>query len=401
MAKLAAGADGALHLGVEQHIAAAALIARVHPRAVERDGIGAVQRAPQPQRVPGPQAPAGLLQRLRHIGEPQQKAHHLFVVAVHDEFHQVGPHDPLQVLRQEGDFPLGQGVVLPVVDEGLVVSPPHPRGPVAHIAARAQGDHPQVIAPPHPLGHTPKPFGHPKSRHFGRVGEEIHFLAKAQALQMVRIVGVVVVHHGHHLTMLEPLHQQAIAVEGGKTFGPHQRIQPPAAGPIRGGLHQGRDHLGVVSEVQKVEVGLASAVIGVEARVFQHRDAAHHLRPAIGQEEIGLGMLIKRVLVALQRQPGVGPQRRHPLRAVAVQSEHERDERALLGAGAHGDDSNAHDSTSSGGGGRDAARGRGCAPFKRRVHGKARRATKPRSNGIQKVMPRYTRATTTASSTGM
>ena len=60
---------------------------------------------------------------------------------------------------------------------------------------------------------TMNPLGHVEVRYSDVRRDEVDFLLKPQCLNQPRIVGVVVVHHRHHLTMFRSLHLQAIAIE--------------------------------------------------------------------------------------------------------------------------------------------------------------------------------------------
>ena len=94
--------------------------------------------------------------------------------------------------------------------------------------------------------------------------------------------------------------------------------QIAASGPILSGSEERLPHLGVVFGVEKVEERGVAAPMGVVVAVLQDGDPPDRLPISLGQEEVGVGMLVERILATVQHQLRVVDEGRHPRRAVLI-----------------------------------------------------------------------------------
>ena len=134
---------------------------------------------------------------------------------------------------------------------------------------------------------------------------EIDLFFKANGFHEFGIVIVVVVHHRHHLAMLETLHQDAISIEWGQAFRTDHRIQPALSGPAKYSLEQAACHLRVIDGLEPIKMCLFGLVVNVEQFVIRSTDAAHHFPISDGKKKIGLRVFEKGMFFSVERQVGV------------------------------------------------------------------------------------------------
>ena len=128
--------------------------------------------------------------------------------------------------------------------------------------------------------------------------------------------------------MLEPLDEQPVPVERAEAFGADDFVQAARARPGKDLFEQRRGRFLIVFTFKQVELRLSRVMIVVEAGVDQRGDASHVAPVAHGDEEIGVGVLVERMLLLVQHQLHVHAQRRHPLRMILVQAIRNIDETA-------------------------------------------------------------------------
>src|SRR3990172_2277170 len=132
--------------------------------------------------------------------------------------------------------------------------------------------------------------------------------------------------------MLEALDQDAVTVERAEAFRADHLVQPARPRPLEDALEQRRRHFAIVGALEQIEPRSACLVVSVIRSIFQRRDPAYNLAVALGDEEAGVGVLVEGVFVAVELQFGVGANRRHPQRMIAVQCEREAQEAMAVGA---------------------------------------------------------------------
>jgi hypothetical protein len=124
-----------------------------------------------------------------------------------------------------------------------------------------------------------------------------------------------------HRAQLEPLDQDPDLVVGGEVHRAEE--SPPAAldQPPLGGTEQSRRHLRVVDRLEEAEHPVVSPLDLVPAAIDLGGDAPDRLAAALGEEVLGLAVLEPGVLASIEELHPLVDQRRHPLRAIAVETE--------------------------------------------------------------------------------
>ena len=329
VAELAELQQGAPHLGVQQRVAAFAMILGQDAHAVDRHGAGTAhlqQQVGQRERI---QAAPGALQGRRDVVEGEQEADRL--LAVGDNLDQAVVGHGQDILDHEVDFAFGEGEIFPVVDEGLVVGVADAVRPVDQFLLVLE----LLDRQPAALGGAARDALHP----FGDLelvggqvaGDEIHFLDEALRLDQFLVIGIVVGQHGHGLTMFEAEHLNPVPIQRTQALRPDGAIQPTRPGPLEDGLEQGRGGLRVVLALEEVEIGFFRMVILIEWTVLDGGDAAHVAAVAHSQEEFHVGVLVKGMLLRVKLVIRVQVERRHPLRTVSVEAMRKFHKTAHLG----------------------------------------------------------------------
>ena len=127
--------------------------------------------------------------------------------------------------------------------------------------------------------------------------------------------------------------QQAALVVGREVHRADHAVAPARAQPLLGGVQQRARGLGVVLALKPAEQPPLVVLKLVEVVVDVRADPPNHSPVAVGQEELGLGVLEERVLLTIQPLLEVHQQRRHPVGLVAIQPPGKLDEGVQLGLG--------------------------------------------------------------------
>jgi len=119
-------------------------------------------------------------------------------------------------------------------------------------------------------------------------GNKIHFLFKTQFFHQALIVREVVVHHGHHLAMLEALNLNAVAIKRGEALRPDHASQSALLGPFCRSSDQCFGNINVIHGIEEVEGRIFDAMNLIEGFEFHGGNAPNHLITTAGNEEIGV-----------------------------------------------------------------------------------------------------------------
>src|SRR5687767_1290308 len=130
--------------------------------------------------------------------------------------------------------------------------------------------------------------------------------------------------------MLEPVHENAVAVERRKSFRTDHSVQPSGSGPVDYYIEERPGNVQIVNAFEPIELCFLRPVIFIEQFIVSGADTPYHFSISDGDEKIRLGVLEEWMLLAVQRQIGVNIQRRHPLPAVPVKSIGQLDEALYL-----------------------------------------------------------------------
>ena len=177
------------------------------------------------------------------------------IIFVHDQLDQavVGNHE--DILDGIVDIPLGEGVVLPVLDESMVVRHADALRPGNQFLFAFKMLDPQVAAFHCPFGDFFHPLRNLECIRRQVAGDKIDFLLETERLDQFWIVIVVVGHHGHHLAMFGTQNLDAVPVEGGKTLGTDHHVQTALARPIEGSIEESLGGAEVILAIEVIKLG--------------------------------------------------------------------------------------------------------------------------------------------------
>ena len=224
---------------------------------------------------------------------------------MHDDLDQIRIGNQKDIINGILDIARGKRIVFPVIDKGPIVGLADTRRPLEQFLLILEPLDLQLAALQNALGY---PFDTLRNAEgLGRqiTGHEIHFLLETHCFHQPGIVFIVVVHHGHHLAMLEALDLDTIAVERRQAFRTDHRIQAATAGPLEGCIEERPGNFQIVDGVESIEMRLLGLVIFIERPIVGCADAAHHFSIAHRDKEIRLRMLKKRMLLAIERQVSI------------------------------------------------------------------------------------------------
>ncbi len=149
-------------------------------------------------------------------------------------------------------------------------------------------------------------------------GHEINFLYKPIVFDQALIIGIVVIHHVHHLAMLKSFHLDAIPIQRTVTFRSHNPGEPTSFRPV---FYRGQQRVGnflVVNTIKQVKLAVFDLVIFVKRFILQRGNFSDHLAIFERQEMIRLGMIIKRMLFLVHHRIDIGFEGRCKLWVVLV-----------------------------------------------------------------------------------
>src|SRR3990172_7315647 len=129
-----------------------------------------------------------------------------------------------------------KGVVLPVVDEGLVVHPSDPARPLPKLFPAFEAFHRQPTPRRSSLGDPVHALGKSELVRAQVARNEIYLFLKAKLLHECRVVGRIVVHHGHGRPEFETLDEHPVSVQRPEALWTDHPIQAPPPGPGKGSL---------------------------------------------------------------------------------------------------------------------------------------------------------------------
>ena len=151
----------------------------------------------------------------------------------------------------------------------------------------------------------------------------VHILGEAQALQVLRIIGVIVDDRERAL-VLEALHQQTLAVHVREAQGALDFLRAPLGTPGHNGLDERLAHVEVLDEVYPAKADGVLLPLLVGFFVDDGGHAAHGFAALLGQEQFPFAERQGRI-VRSQRLVFVILKGRNPLVAVFVQVQREFD----------------------------------------------------------------------------
>ena len=204
------------------------------------------------------------------------------------------------------------------MDESLVVGRADARRPLDQLALVPELFDPQVAAFEHAFGDTLDAFRNFEGLRGQVAGNEVHFLFEAERLDQFGVIGVVVIHHRHHLAMLKAQHLDAVAIERRETFGTDQCLHAAFPRPVKDRSEERARNGLVVHTFEERELRFFGLVIFVEGFVHARADTTHVFTVADGEEEVRFGVTKEGMLLTIERQVRVHEKRRHPLRTVLV-----------------------------------------------------------------------------------
>ena len=115
--------DGLFHFGVQQGIAAAPLIFGEDPSAIQRCPFCALHFDQNVDDTKWKKPPFTPLNSRGYVGKPKQKTNH--ILAMENNFYQARVGNRQYFTDHVINFPLGEWVVLPIVDERVVIGFPN------------------------------------------------------------------------------------------------------------------------------------------------------------------------------------------------------------------------------------------------------------------------------------
>src|SRR5512135_504463 len=113
--------------------------------------------------------------------------------------------------------------------------------------------------------------------------------------------------------MLETIDQQTIAIERAEPLGAYDLIEISGSSPGTDLIEQRLGRGWIVLTFEQIKLRLMRAVMRIEAPILQRGDAANITPGARGDEEVGVGVFVERMLVFVEQHFHIDAQRRHPL----------------------------------------------------------------------------------------
>lgn len=315
-------AEAFAQLGVEHGVAAQSLVVGVQPDAVDVHPLRTAPVAQQVVPAEGPQPPAGFLQTSGEIVVGEDEADHLLVFQ--EQLDQAWICDVDQGVDDAVHLGLRRRVEGVCVGKGCAVHGNHARRPLFHLCFAGEGFDGVAAALFDALGDLEQPLR--QGMVAGEVaGEVVGVFFEAGLLDEAVVIGMVV-GHAEGGAMLEAFDQDAAAVGADQPARADDAVQAAAARPGEGGFEEGGGGLAVFDDFEEAEEGGFGLAVGVVVAVLHDGEATERLPFAFDEEEGGSGVLVKGVLAGVEQGARFGEQRRHPLRAAAVEAEGEEGE---------------------------------------------------------------------------
>ena len=149
----------------------------------------------------------------RSIRESEQETND--IIPMHDQLDQTRVSHNEDILHRIIYVALGKGVVFPIIDERFVIRPANALRPADQFLLGFEILDPQVAALQCPLGDAFHPLRNLERLSWQIAGDKVDFFFKTKRFNQPGILIKIVIHHGHHLALVEPFDQDPISIEWG------------------------------------------------------------------------------------------------------------------------------------------------------------------------------------------
>ena len=176
----------------------------------------------------------------------------------------------------------------------------------------------EVIATTHHFRDLRKLFGH----YFRNLRPTLHpvvgFLEASQVLNVLRIIGVVVVDI-HSCKLVKALNEHTFTIGIDETHGTNHLLHAPLTPPVLNGFQQGSRHFGIIDEVEPSEAYLTGIPAFIGVTIDDSSNTTHNLPVFISQEVVGLTIIKRRILLAVERVHFVEIEKWHSAIVAAIE----------------------------------------------------------------------------------
>ncbi len=156
--------------------------------------------------------------------------------------------------------------------------------------------------------------------------DKVNLFLETKRFHQPDIIFRIVVHHRHHLAMLEPFDLDAIAVKWTESFRPDNLIQATLARPLEHALEKRVGYLLIIDALEQIKLCDMRSVISIERFILHCTNPPDHFSIPAGDKTLAIRMFVEWMLARIDHDFDVAQNGWNPLRNIFIYLEWKFDE---------------------------------------------------------------------------